>query len=131
MMAKEHETGRDSILGLVNFASAELERILNKIDSSKSSKDLQRDKIFLSNFLTEAKNNFEQIWETRKLVLTQEAKFRIFLSEIEHFSNKIDEISYNLNTPLDENLASLNSASKYVFHLESSVIQVHNWELFI
>ncbi len=111
---------------IFKFASAEFDQIFKKIESVKSSKEVENDKNVFSNILNDAKNKFDRQWEERKLVLTREAKFRIFLSEIDTLSNNLDVASNTLNvrTSLDENAASVNSATKFVEHFEQTTLRV-------
>ena len=92
-MAKEHEAGKKSICEIFKFSTRELEEICKKIDSIKTSSEVQKDKNTLSNILNEALNNFNRQWEERKSVLTRHAKYRLFSSEIDNLSNKIDDVT--------------------------------------
>jgi len=67
-MAKEHEAGKRSISEIVKFSSRELEQIFKKIDTIKTSTEVQKDKNALSNILSDAKANFDRQWDERKQV---------------------------------------------------------------
>ena len=125
-MAKEHEAGKRSISEIFKFSTRELEEIFRKIDTIKTSTEVQKDKTTLSNILIEAQNNFNRQWEERKMFLTRYAKYRLFSSEIENMSSKIDDVmgSLKIRTSLEESLMSVNSASHFVGQLESSKVKV-------
>ena len=72
-MAKEHEAGKKSISEIFKFSRRELEEIFKKIDTIKTSTEVQKDKTISSNILVEAQNNFNRQWEERKMFLTRYA----------------------------------------------------------
>ena len=128
-MAKEHEAGKKSISEIVKFSSRELEQIFKKLDTVKASaKDVQKDKTFLSNILSEAKTNFDRQWDERKAVLTRHAKFRLHSSETDSLSNNLSDTleTLKIKTSLEESLMSVNSASSFVSQLESTKLIVRN-----
>ena len=125
-MAREHEAVKKSASEILNLASNDLERILRKFESIKSPKNCSEDKTAFSNILSEARERFERLWTARKLVLTREAKFRIFMSEIETFFGDVDRVSDSLNvrTSPEETSASVSAAMKFIDQLEATQIKV-------
>ena len=126
LMAREHEAMKKSASEVLKLAAADLDKIVRKFESIKSPKNGLEDKTTFSKMLNEAKENFERLWTSRKLILTREAKFRIFLSESEAFSVDLDRVSDTLNirTSPEESSASVNAAMKFIEQLEATQIKV-------
>jgi len=125
-MAKEHEAGKRSITEILKFSTRELQQICKKIDTIKASTDVQKDKSALSNILSDAQNKFDRQWEDRKQMLTRHAKFRLHSAETDSLSNNLSDVSQTLKirTSLEESLMSVNSASNFVAHLETTKLKV-------
>ena len=111
----------------LNLVATDLERIVRKFEAIKSPKNAQEDKTAFSNILKEARESFDRFWTSRKLLQTREAKFRIFLSEVETFSGDLDRVSDSLKirTSPEETSASVNAAMKFVEQLEATKIKVN------
>ncbi len=126
LMAKEHEAGKRSITEILKFSTRELQQICKKIDTIKTSTDVQKDKSALSNILSDAQKKFDRQWEDRKQMLTRHAKFRLHSAETDSLSNNLSDVSETLKirTSLEESLMSVNSASNFVAHLETTKLKV-------
>ena len=109
----------------LNLVATDLERIVRKFEAI--TKNAQEDKTAFSNILKEARESFDRFWTSRKLLQTREAKFRIFLSEVETFSGDLDRVSDSLKirTSPEETSASVNAAMKFVEQLEATKIKVN------
>ena len=132
-MAKEHEAGKRSITEILKFSTRELQQICKKIDTIKTSTDVQKDKSALSNILSDAQNKFDRQWEDRKQMLTRHAKFRLHSAETDSLSNNLSDVSETLKirTSLEESLMSVNSASNFVAHLEMTKLKVKQCFVFL
>ena len=125
-MAKEHEAGKKSISEIFKFSQREIDEIVKKIDTIKTSPEVQKDKSTLSTILAESKTNFDRNWEDRKLVLTRHAKFRIHSSETDLLSNNLSDTleTLKIRTSFEESQMSVNSAANFVAHLENNKLKV-------
>jgi len=125
-MAREHEAGKKSISEIVQYSKRELSQILEKIETSKYRDAMEEDKTILSQLITDLVRHFDQEWEARKLLITRQAKYRIFTTEMDSFLTSVAETceAIEIRTSVEESILSVKSAMKFLTNLESSKIQV-------
>jgi len=126
VMAREHEAGKNSISEIVQYSKRELSQILEKIETSKYRNAMEEDKTILSQLITDLVRHFDQEWEARKLLITRQAKYRIFTTEMDSFLTSVAETceAIEIRTSVEESILSVKSAMKFLTNLESSKIQV-------
>lgn len=125
-MAREHEAGKKSVFEIVKYSKRELTQIIEKINGSRYAIDMDPDKSILTQLLSDLIQHFEEEWETRKMALTRNAKFKIFSTEMDSFLKSVAETceTIEIRTSVEESILSVNSAMKFLENLESSKVEV-------